>query len=69
MFQWTLLGYITILTLWCGSVDSTGLHYNISFNCSYAKGFVVVFDMRQCKITLDMSPPLYQKEEEEGNVT
>jgi hypothetical protein len=32
------------------------------------EGFLVVFDMRQCKITLKMSPALYQKEEEEGNV-
>ena len=36
-----------------------------SFNCSYAEGFLVVFDMRQCKITLKMSPALYQEEEEE----
>jgi hypothetical protein len=31
-----------------------------SFNCSYAEGFLVVFDMRQCKITLKMSPALYR---------
>jgi hypothetical protein len=36
-----------------------------SFNCTYAEGFLVVFDMHQCKITLKMSPALYQKEEEE----
>jgi hypothetical protein len=29
------------------------------------EGFLVVFDMRQCKITLKMSPALYQEEEEE----
>jgi hypothetical protein len=39
-----------------------------SFNCSYAEGFLVVFDMRQCKITLKMSPALYQEEEEENDV-
>ena len=33
-----------------------------SFNCSYAEGFLVVFDMCQCKITLKMSPALYQEE-------
>jgi hypothetical protein len=26
---------------------------------SYAEGFFVVFDMRQCKITLKMGPVLY----------
>jgi hypothetical protein len=36
-----------------------------SVNCTYAEGFLVVFDMRQCKITLMMSPALYQEEEEE----
>jgi hypothetical protein len=34
-------------------------------NKSYAEGFLVVFDMGQCEITLKMSPALYQEEEEE----
>ena len=34
-------------------------------NKSYAEGFLVVLYMRQYKITLKMSPALYQEEEEE----
>ena len=34
-------------------------------NKSYVDGVLVVFDMRQCKITLKMSPALYQEEKEE----
>jgi hypothetical protein len=35
---------------------------------SYAEGFLVVFDMRQCKITLKTSPALYQEEEERTKI-
>ena len=40
MAQWTVLGYITILALWCGSVDSTRLQYH--YRCFVDKGEEII---------------------------
>ena len=38
------------------------------FNCTYAEGFLVVFEMCQCKIKLKMSPALYTRKKKKKKI-